>query len=673
MKLPDIQFGPVASGEEQGDAAVAHAIQGVTEPMAQGLTAWGQELVKTQTSNAHANAAKEFDALHKELTTRPAIPADEVERRVPPELVPADVRNAPIVKTIDPAYEQNPDDFQQAAGAPVPTVEKRADVPTWKVWEPIFKARAKEILDESSQHIEDGGWRANFRTAIQPEVVRRFSALDLHAAQQMRAELTSKADMDWQNQARAGDFAGARLLVDSHRELWGAEGEAKRHAALLGLEQLKPIDDPILHFYQDPTNPAVKDELVGAAKRLATQSLVSQIPDAHREAKEKQIRALLKSIDTGAKQHDADGLAVSIALDPQNAVDPEHPTRIDMDKALNALDAHFRAGGTHVGRPEVRVTAGTALKGLVAERNEASKQKLDKIQGDAIQQFMGMDENGTPHLAFRNLDTRTVAQLHEYGKEGETTLEQLKKWEDEFAERGRRVAQLPTQAQSFKALWLERDIAKNPGKWRGMSNGDVQAVLTGASEDPNVPPGAVSGRDLPHLSELIAKNTHPAKTQHITDPAKIAFEEAELAFPSLRANAQHPNKAPTETLKAHSLLKDKLAGYIDSHQDAQGNDPPDAEVRGEAKRLLKDDVEVQKSFMWIPYTGKTSRIEYERDNGRPPVEVPAPATAAGRPERRIAPDGRVLELGPDGKPRLVMGKDGKPLKAVNGQLPREAQ
>jgi hypothetical protein len=167
MKLPEIEYGPV-----QGSAAalgqVGEAARGLSDTVAKGLQAFGQELIKTQTQRAAADVRAGLVKLEEELNARRYIPEEEARQRLGDafDALPGHQRaQRTVVK--DPATGQDV-----------------AVLPTWVVAGALYDAHSKELVQKASEGITGPGWQASFQDAARAEIAgesHRFRTAQLTA------------------------------------------------------------------------------------------------------------------------------------------------------------------------------------------------------------------------------------------------------------------------------------------------------------------------------------------------------------------------------------------------------------------------------------------------------------------------------------------------------------
>jgi hypothetical protein len=661
LKLPSISYGSVPDTVAPAAAQAGASVQRLGGVVEQGLTAFGQELVKTQTQQASVDLSKRLSAVEQGIRSSPYVPVSKLKEQFGEDLsgLPEDVRGH-VQQIADSAPKPPPQDYDPTQGPTRPPPDSDPLIPTWAVAGSIYEKQAKEALGKATVHITTGaGWQGAFRHNAMAHVVERQGRLNLEQSQALLSYLGDTHKRQATEAAAAGDFGLAHSIINGSEALPPQEKGALRHQVGV-LADTKGAYDA-MRMVAVPATTARGLELVDEelARVNDPKSFVSLTP-REREVLAHELSASSKAYHAVSKQREAAALAFGYASDSR---DDKNPMRVSPEKAFDALDQDFQAG-RFKGREEMWPEIRRVLQEHISGRNEASRLTLGNTQGDAFQQFMGLGPDGQPHMSFSNVQPQTLQELHRYGKDGEETIKQLIEWEKGNQARERNLRQLPSPDESAKAFVIEREIAIHPGKYRAMDTGKLLGLLSGTYQDPDgaIPGGAVSAKDLPHLSELFAKNSAAVKAEHVTDAGKIAFEEAEVAFPSLKKYGEKATKAPEDLRKAYQLLKDKLDAFRTAHRDASGNDPPDADVRKEAQRLLSRDIELRDSFLFIPYTRKTSPIELEVETGKPSIEAETPPASAAPPRAPAAPAKPSRKPPVEGAVHVTDGKQGAWLK-----------
>lgn len=631
MKLPEVTLGGVQDDVSPALERAAAGARQLGSVIEQGLTQYGQEVVKTQTMDAHLAASQKLNALDDELRFKKAFTTDELKARLGPayDALPDAVKNQPPQPLVDQAG--NP--VRDAVTGEVAT--RPGDVPTHYVADAIYKQEAQKILEDASQHITvGGGWQSQFQRAAAADVAQRWNRLNdqmLGEAHQYQIDAVHRQVL---TAAASGDFDTAQVRIATAGSVLGQRGQLDLAMQVAMMRQSKPIYDALLAFRADPMKPGTREGLERASRDLADQTKTGLIPGEHRTQLERQVEASLREHPDAPEKRTAATLALEAA---NGARDPGNPDRIDPVAALRSLDAHFQPGGKYADRPELYDEAASKLNASVERHNASIKFSQDRTAATAMTQFLGMDAQNQPHMSMQNIQPQVMTDLRAQGKEGTDVIARLVEMEKREQSRLRQDAQLPTSAESARAFLIERSMALRPGEWRGMSGADQLKVLLGLQGvpgEPDAPAVQVSSRDYPQLATKVAGLTSPVKPVTLTSPERIAFEEAGEAFKSA-FDLKNPQRSPEDVRQGVRLLKDKLAAFIDDGVNRDGKGPTEAAVRAEAKRLLQT-VEIRKSFLGIPYTRTVPRVQAEAAGQRfeeplraPPAAAnPAPAAAA---------------------------------------------
>lgn len=643
MQLPEINYGPVQDEASGAIARAGAAAQEFGDTLERGFTSMGQALVQTQTADANLKLSKDLAALDQEIRSKRAFSQEELKGVLGEkyDALPEAIRNQPDEPVLD--EKGGPVMSEYRPGEPPRPVVKTGDVPAWMVGHEVFQHKAQQALDEAAKHITvSSGWANKFRRAAAADVIAKGAAISEHLGQQALAHQQNARVRQINEYANAGDFNMARVVADGSLDVLGQEGVSKAHAMIGAAQQERPVNDALIGFRTDADAPGVEQNLKAAAAALADERKTGLLHPEKRASMASAVAAALKSIDEGHQKRDAAGIALVIIQDSQ---DPIRPGMVDAPSAGKKLDEAFKPGGRFASKPELYFEAQALLGRTISERNAAAKQSFDNVGAAAISEYLSIDAAGNYHPSSSHLSTRTRAALNASGKDGQDLLKQMLDWDRQAEAQARSNRNQPTDAEAGRAFLIERSITMNPGAWRQLSGPDQLKVMAGLAPvpgEPDAPAVPVSARDVPSLSQKLAVVSGAIKPQYVTDPGKIAREEAEKAYPVLK----NPKARSPEATTALRGLSDKLAAYIDGERNLNGKEPPQDAIRKEAQRLMAT-VEVRDTFLWVfPSKKKTTRIVAEgakldyTEPGAPAAPAPPAATPAPPPPR---PPGAVVK------------------------------
>jgi hypothetical protein len=200
LKLPEIEYArgvpTVDRGAFERTGAAAERLSGV---IAEGLTAMGRTLVKTQAQKASANLAEGLAALETDLSSRRYVSTQWVREQLGPAVdsLPEPVR-AQLTRKAEDGTEL-----------------ERDDIPTWVVSGLLYDKRARELIREASKGIEGQGWQAEFQNAATQDLISRRAAVarDSMAAMVVDQQQTQKSTV--QQYVRLGLHERALEVIDS--------------------------------------------------------------------------------------------------------------------------------------------------------------------------------------------------------------------------------------------------------------------------------------------------------------------------------------------------------------------------------------------------------------------------------------------------------------------------
>jgi hypothetical protein len=325
-----------------------------------------------------------------------------------------------------------------------------------------------------------------------------------------------------------------------------------------------------------------------------------------------QVHAALDQANRVDGQRQASGLALQII---RENTDPTG--QVNEGAAFKALNAHFAPEGKLAARPELWDDANRILNQGIGQAKAQRQQALGELGGAALDEFMGIDASGKPHMSFLNVRPQTQAGLRALGKDGEEVLAQLVRWDqaNDMHERNRR--QLPSPSEDARALAIERSLRRDPEVYRKMPTAQLLAVLTGKAPvpgEPDAPAVSVSSRDLPKLRDMLGANAAAPSAIQVTSPETIAQQEFERSFGLGKMPSKRWSPAQREAL---TKVTDEVARWVNSER-AGGRHPTDDQIRAHLTApgglLHKLD---RKTMLGFPY-GPRSPLEQQMNGGGAP-------------------------------------------------------
>ncbi len=661
MKLPEINYGGVPDEVSPELVPVRAATDRLSSTMQAGLTAIAQESIKAQTTDAHLKLSQGLSDLESDLRMKKSFDPQELKDRLGPgyeDSIPEAVRKEG--EGLVPVFGENGEPLRDESGA---VQVKPKGIPTYHAARALYQNAAEKLISKAADGITGDGWQNAFRRTATGDVIQRWSRVEGEQLQELRRDQVDTVGRQVQQLTLARDWPTALARIDSAREILGDDGQVKLRQHVYGVQQTTPIYDALKHFSIDPSSPISASELKDAAKRLADPQQMSMVDAQHQASLARQVHAALKQVDGQGGKRDASTLAFEIM---GSSPDDAHPDLVDPGKAFDKLDAEFKTGGRFAARPELRPEAGSILQKLVSERNERVNYNFDKAAGTAIGQYLELDANNTARPSITNIDAVTRAALEASGKKGQELLDEFRRKDRTNELEGRQMRQLPTDAQAAYLLNLETWMRKHPDEAR--------------KEDPNA--FAVkhfSNLPVPYFNRVLELYS---EIQRPTHPVQVEAAKGQLDD-LLKDSGLLPKKGHQVThtqVEARNQLQGELSTWLT--QQVQAGKPADDKATGEWIRGRLRDVEVPKPWYWPNATRPQVQAEVEGtpfldpDTGRivtPPTKTktaPAVPAAPAAPSTKTAPstkpaarkpgdrfrlkDGRVVEIGQDGKPTVVL-------------------
>lgn len=216
MRLPDIEYGPVQRSSDTA-AAPGEAARGTSKVLAEGLTLWGQELVKTQTQRAGVKLSEQLNQLEQDLGSREYVTAQELRDALGEDVekLPPHLRAQLQVKSVSGELVDND------------------QIPMWAAFGPLYDRLASRALDASASDIPMKGWQTEFKDRAKEVVVSRKARLN---------ETQMKAALTYMKTSQLADLESMRNTARTPQEFADVRAAAMRSNALDPVEKKKQLD-----------------------------------------------------------------------------------------------------------------------------------------------------------------------------------------------------------------------------------------------------------------------------------------------------------------------------------------------------------------------------------------------------------------------------------------------
>lgn len=234
MKLPETEYGPVQQSSS-GYARIDQAQREALGIVAAGFTAFGREMVRTQSQKAAAQLQAGLADLEGEIERTPYLTTQQVRDALGGSL-----------DSLDPETRKQltRQALDMRTGELVET--DRDDVPMYSVAEAIYEKRAKDLVKATSSTMTVGqGWQAEFEARAGEDVTARKARLAQGQFRSMLADYRKTQQETIESYVRAGNWAAATQLVAGSKAFEPAEKEQLVGAIELA-RQARPMDDLVL-------------------------------------------------------------------------------------------------------------------------------------------------------------------------------------------------------------------------------------------------------------------------------------------------------------------------------------------------------------------------------------------------------------------------------------------
>jgi hypothetical protein len=229
MKLPEIEDTTPVEDVSSGYGRMAQAQAQASSVFEQGLSAYGQELIKSQHNRAAADLLGGLESTQIDLRSRKTISTQELRDELGPDFdkLPPEIKDQTTKRGLNrETYE--------------PETQDRDDIPMFAVAGSIFDSRAKRLLAASTSKFSSSGWAARFQDDAQHEILQQKMALSRHTMEDMHNYLQEEDTKSAIDLANSGQFDAARQVVKGSRTM------DLKHATDLNdhiekIEQTRPI------------------------------------------------------------------------------------------------------------------------------------------------------------------------------------------------------------------------------------------------------------------------------------------------------------------------------------------------------------------------------------------------------------------------------------------------
>jgi hypothetical protein len=251
-----------------------------------GLSAMGQELVKTQMSRAAADVVSGLNEKEEQIKSKQYRTLAEVK-----ELFGEDYEK------LDPAIREEFELRQEAINA---GAKDRPDIPTALVAGALYSAKSERLLDQSAGGVV-GSWRTGFKDSLRQHLIGRQAQFNEQMTGQLKEYFATQQVDSIEKLANAGDFFAARQTVAASQALKPAM-KAELNAKIDKMEAAKPIYDAMLsksygtmakliQQLNDPEQFKALDQAERSAFSNRLEAEVNQFKVEARRAKEEAIKA----------------------------------------------------------------------------------------------------------------------------------------------------------------------------------------------------------------------------------------------------------------------------------------------------------------------------------------------------------------------------------------------
>lgn len=167
-KLPAIEYDAVPQSSGRSQAAEAAGRFG--DVVAQGFTAWGKELVKTQMQRADTDLSTQLNTIENDINSREYYTAGELRQVLGDDVdaLPAHVKQQLQVRGADGELHDND------------------QIPVWAVSGPLYDRLARRAVEASASKVQMPGWQTAFKDQAAATIAQRAGRMN---ERQMQASL----------------------------------------------------------------------------------------------------------------------------------------------------------------------------------------------------------------------------------------------------------------------------------------------------------------------------------------------------------------------------------------------------------------------------------------------------------------------------------------------------
>lgn len=231
-QLPNVEYSGVQDITD-AQAPVDAARNRMFSTFEQGLSAYGQEMIKSQHNQAQADLAVGLEKVRDTIERNKTVSAQFVRDQLGANFDSLD----PAIKSQLTKTQLNPQTGEQEQ-------VDRDDVPTWAVAGALYDAQAKQVLHDASQRISVGGWQAGFQEAAQGEIQSAKARIAEKQTRDMHEYFQATDTQSALSLAWAGQSDEAKAVVGRSATMDGAH-RANVVNTIDKIDQTKPIYDAI--------------------------------------------------------------------------------------------------------------------------------------------------------------------------------------------------------------------------------------------------------------------------------------------------------------------------------------------------------------------------------------------------------------------------------------------
>ena len=365
--LPDIVTGSTVSAAPEVREE-AQTIGRAGQVFQEGLTAAGQEVVKSQTIDAHLAYAQKADAIDSELTKTPTFTKEALISRIGEEgwsKLPPEVRAMPetMVPTLAPKIGPDGKPELDMWGQPVmyPQVDPKTglpvqhpkEIPTYYVAKALHDQATEQAIADASKHITATPWQVPFQQAVRADAEQRWSRINNQMMEAWHRDMQDSRSLQIFSLARSGRFEEANAVIAGSRAIYGDDKQKEIFAQVAGMQQAKPVLEALEQFHLHPHDPDNLQRLAEAGARLTDPKQTGMMKEEHKASLATAIYRATRqaqNIDKGAALK-ASGQAATDAIfkDPSISFAGalEQVTKIAdpavRDEAERRVKEHFQA------------------------------------------------------------------------------------------------------------------------------------------------------------------------------------------------------------------------------------------------------------------------------------------------------------------------------------------